>query len=144
MRYLDDGINTPKPCGPQGCWLGGVSLHCFSITYGVLMGESPTRWAPVFRDLQTITHDKENSRRRERGRERGIGVAGCTSGSSWAARTEALWDTRGTPAHASLRAGVCMRVCAPPVGIHPQGWQRRRSRVRWSSRGRSGAITWGR
>ncbi|ROI16410.1 hypothetical protein DPX16_4444 [Anabarilius grahami] len=34
------------------------------------MGDSRTRWALVFRDLQTITHDKENSRRRERENER--------------------------------------------------------------------------
>ncbi|KAK2870344.1 hypothetical protein Q8A67_024736 [Cirrhinus molitorella] len=34
------------------------------------MGDFRTRWALVFRDLQTITHDKENSRRTERASER--------------------------------------------------------------------------
>ncbi|KAL1248371.1 hypothetical protein QQF64_021689 [Cirrhinus molitorella] len=48
----------------------GSWARCVSITYGVLMGDFRTRWALVFRDLQTITHDKENSRRTERASER--------------------------------------------------------------------------
>lgn len=74
-------------------------MHCFSITYGVLMDESPTRWALVFRDLRTITHDKENSRRREKDRERAR-YRGVPQGAAGQLG-------RG---HYGIREGVCGRV----------------------------------